>query len=207
LKPWARVSAAGSFNFVITVFDSRGFVGAQTYTLSIEPIAISPPGLPSAMVGVLYSQRLAASGGVGPYIFLDVSFLPPAGLTLSRDGLLSGTPANDGSFSLDVQVIDSRGFSSRQSYLVEIVEPLAINSPMLPDGAVGSSYNAIIAISGGSFPYSFAVTDGALPPDLELAGSGELSGTPTAAGVYSFTVTVTDGGGRTASQQYTVVIN
>jgi hypothetical protein len=121
--------------------------------------------------------------------------------------LIYGTPTGEGFFSLDVLAIDSRGFTARQPYALEIVQPLVISSPTLPDGTVGSSYNAIIGASGGSIPYSITVTDGALPPGLELANSGELSGTPTIVGVYSFTVTVTDGGGRTAAQQLTVVIN
>jgi hypothetical protein len=61
--------------------------------------------------------------------------------------------------------------------------------------------------SGGSPPYSFAVTDGALPPGLTLSDSGEISGTPTISGGYSFTIAVTDAGGRTVSRAYSVIIN
>lgn len=200
-------TAAGSFNFIISVMDSRGFSGIQFYNLSIAPMTINPPGLPSAVVGVPYNQRLTASGGVEPIVFLNLSLELPPGLTLSRDGLLSGTPTTEGFFSMDVLAIDSRGFNTRQPYALEVVQPLVMSPSTLPEGTVGSSYNANLSASGGSFPYSFTVTDGALPAGLELAGSGEVSGTPTAAGFYSFTATVTDGGGRTASQQYTVIIN
>jgi hypothetical protein len=200
-------TAGGSFDFVVTAFDARGFAGGQLYNLSIAPFTISPATLPGAIVGTPYSQQLTANGGVEPYIFLDVSMFSPPGLTLSRDGLLSGTPTGEGFFGIDMLVVDSRGFRTRQSYFLEIIQPLTISTPALPDGMVGASYNATIGAFGGSFPYNFTLTDGAVPPGLELANSGELSGTPTIAGVYSFTVTVTDGGGRTAFQEYTVIIN
>jgi hypothetical protein len=200
-------TAGGSFFFTITAIDTRGFAVGQSYTLTIAPITLSPAALPSGEIGTPYSQRLTASGGVEPYIFLEVFGTTPPGLTLSRDGLLSGTPTSPGFFFVDVLAIDSRGFNTRQPYLLEIVQPLAIGPSTLPDGTVGSSYNALLTASGGSFPYSFAITDGALPPGLALSDSGEISGAPTVAGVYSFTATLTDVGGRTASLQYTVAIN
>jgi hypothetical protein len=46
--------------------------------------------------------------------------------------------------------------------------------------------------SGGTAPYTYTVTPGTLPPGLSLSSSGVLSGTPTTAGTYSFTVTVKD---------------
>jgi len=63
----------------------------------------------------------------------------------------------------------------------------------LPAGTVNQSYNAVLAVSGGSSPYQFSVKTGVLPPGISLnAATGAFSGTPTTAGNFSFEVIVTD---------------
>jgi hypothetical protein len=64
------------------------------------------------------------------------------------------------------------------------------------------------APGGAGGPYTLAVTPGALPAGLSLDGTaGTLSGTPTAPGVYTYTVTATDSAGYSASQSYTLTID
>lgn len=69
---------------------------------------------------------------------------------------------------------------------------LAITTSTLPGATVGDAYAAQLAASGGTPPYTWAVTGGALPNGLGLLSSGELTGTATTAGTASFTVQVTD---------------
>ena len=70
--------------------------------------------------------------------------------------------------------------------------PIAI-SAQLPTATVGASYSAVLAVSGGSAPYSFAVRSGTLPPGLHLsATSGTISGMPNRTGSFSFMVSVAD---------------
>ena len=61
----------------------------------------------------------------------------------------------------------------------------------LPGGLVGTRYQYQFA-SGGVPPYTFRLTQGSLPPGMGLGFTGMLSGTPTLAGTYSFTVQVCD---------------
>jgi Putative Ig domain len=78
----------------------------------------------------------------------------------------------------------------------------------LPDGTVGTAYNQTITASGGTAPYTFAVTSGALPDGLTLdSNTGVISGSPTVANTFNFTITATDSVGCTGSQAYTVIIN
>jgi hypothetical protein len=89
--------------------------------------------------------------------------------------------------------------------------PVAVSaSPAPPAGVVTNPYAGFsFSASGGSPPFTWAITSGALPGGLTLASDGTLSGTPTAVGPFAFTVTATDSAQTpgTGSQPFTVTIN
>ena len=65
--------------------------------------------------------------------------------------------------------------------------------PRLPNGVVNVAYTATLTASGGTSPYTWSIAGGSLPSGLTLnAGSGAITGTPTATGTFSFTVQVRD---------------
>lgn len=69
---------------------------------------------------------------------------------------------------------------------------LSITNTSLPNGAVGAAYSENLSASGRVPPYDWSVTGGNLPNGLSLDRSGRLSGSPTAPGVFAFTVQVAD---------------
>ncbi len=77
-----------------------------------------------------------------------------------------------------------------------------------PDGgSVSSSYSYEITATGGTEPYTFSAPDPSkLPPGLSLGADGKITGTPTAAGTYTFDVTVTDAAGLTDTASFTITI-
>lgn len=78
---------------------------------------------------------------------------------------------------------------------------------VLKQGTLGVSYSETISAQGGTSPYSFAVTSGALPTGTSLnSSSGVISGTPSATGTFSFTITVTDANGYSGSQGFSIAI-
>ena len=85
-----------------------------------------------------------------------------------------------------------------------------ITTPSLPNGAVGSSYNATLAATGGTLPYAWSVASGNLTAGLTLSQTGIISGTPDAgtAGDYTFAVKVTDNAtpSKSDTEQYTITI-
>jgi hypothetical protein len=89
--------------------------------------------------------------------------------------------------------------------------PLAIVTATLPNGTLQSTYNSTLQASGGTTPYTWSVTVGALPTGLTLnAATGQISGVPTTSGTSAFTVTVTDSATptpQTKSKQFSILVN
>jgi len=90
---------------------------------------------------------------------------------------------------------DAIGANTNQGAAYVFVCPacptIALTPDSLPGGVIGNPYSQTVTASGAAGPYQFSLSDGALPPGLSLAQNGLLSGTPTAAGTYRFTITAT----------------
>src|SRR5262245_4818152 len=84
---------------------------------------------------------------------------------------------------------------------------IVLSPPTLPRALEQTAYGATVTASGGSAPYTFAITAGALPAGITLSAGGVLSGTAPAPGSSSFTVTATDTGACTGSRDYTLVVD
>jgi hypothetical protein len=68
-----------------------------------------------------------------------------------------------------------------------------IDTTALPNGTVGLNYRATLRASGGTLPYTWTISEGSLPPGLNLAQpTGVISGVPTKEGAFTFTVKATD---------------
>ncbi len=86
------------------------------------------------------------------------------------------------------------------------LQPLAITATPLPNGTTGTAYNSTLAATGGAPPYTWALASGALPTGLNLGAGGVISGSPTAAGTFTFTARVTDSIGGTATAVLTITV-
>jgi hypothetical protein len=202
--------SSGAFTFTLQVTDSASATATKQFTLNISTgLAIAtPPTLPSGSVGVPYSVTLTAAGGTGPYLWLVTSGSLPSGLTLgSATGLISGTPVSAGTVTFAVSVTDSTSLRTTQQFNLTIGSGLVITTPpQLPAGATGSTYSQTLSATGGTAPYTWVVTKGALPKGLTLSTTGGINGKPTVNGASTFTVQVTDKTGATATQQFSLTI-
>jgi autotransporter-associated beta strand protein len=198
----------------ITVTASNGVTAtsatpSQTFTLSaITPVSVTTGNLPSAITGSSYSQTLAATGGSSPYTWVLTSGTLPAGMGFSSTGTISGIPLSAGTTSLSFTVTDSVGAVASKNLSLTVSNPasLAVVTPSLPGGMVATSYSQSLTAVSGSGSYAWALASGALPTGLSLSSSGTLSGNPSAAGVFSFTLRVTDSASATATRSYFIEI-
>jgi hypothetical protein len=145
---------------------------------------------------------LSATGGLPPYTWAAASgSLPPPGLNLNTSGMLVGTPTTPGTYNIDVTVSDSASPPAQASANYKIViappPPPVINAvPLLPIGTQGSPYVGFtFTATGGGPPLTWSET-GALPQGMSFSPAGVLSGTPSAAGSSSITVTTQDAFGQ-----------
>ncbi|MGB9031388.1 MAG: putative Ig domain-containing protein, partial [Acidobacteriaceae bacterium] len=93
-------------------------------------------------------------------------------------------------------------------YTLAVSAPTITISPTtLPAAAIAVAYNQSVSATGGTGPYTYSVTTGALPAGLALSTAGAITGTPTAGGSFSFTVTAKDSGSFTGTQNYTLTVN
>ena len=87
---------------------------------------------------------------------------------------------------------------------------LTITTASLPGGTVNQAYSQPVTATGGTTPYGWSVVSGSLPPGLSLSPTGTpsatISGTPTTAGSYNFTVQVTDAVSATDTQALSITV-
>lgn len=201
----ASVLAGTTYFYAVTSFDASAVESIFTNEITAAipanppgPVAITTSQLPNGTAGVVYLATLTATDGVPPYVWSATGL--PSGLVVFGQ-TIAGTPLATGAFSVDLLVTGGTTAMKTLPLQVAAPPPLAITTTSLPSGTVGQLYAPIqIVASGGVAPYQF-VGNG-LPPGLAISAGGSISGTPTAAGSYSSTITVTDSMNATVQRGY-----
>jgi hypothetical protein len=215
---------AGSFQFYLTVkYDKEGCAKPQSDDLFIIPINPGVPrlvigpeqsGVPISTVGTPFSLQMTASvPDAKTWSIVEGSGTLPPGIQIgATDGVISGTPTTAGTYTFTVRAQIDAQRTDTKTLAIVVRDPISIAAPALDSttadalpSEVGVRFSTVLAATGGAGTYTWALA-GSLPPGVVFGTVGDITGRPTAAGTYRFTVTATDTEGRTGTYNGVVTV-
>ncbi|WP_181257055.1 IPT/TIG domain-containing protein [Pseudaminobacter soli (ex Li et al. 2025)] len=203
-------TATGNASFMLQATDRYGYSVAATYSIDIgaaAPTVISlRPNSGSTAGGTTVTLMGSDLAGATAVSFGGT---PATSFTVIGNALITATTPAHAAGKVDVVVTTPGGTVTMVTAYTYTVPALALSpaSGALTSGTTGVAYAGVtISASGGTAPYSYAVTSGSLPAGLALGSAGDISGTPTTTESARFTVTVTDANGTAGSASYTLAV-
>ena len=189
-------TAVESLQFTVR---ATNLVGSSNriYNLAIEapagaPVFITASPLPNGVVGLPYVLQIGVSNY--PTSMGLAAGALPVGLGVSGTGLITGMPVQVETADFTLFASNMVGVSNQVYTLQVYGPPEFVTTSPLPDGSLGVPYSQQIQATGDA---TYGVSAGALPDGLTLADDGWLTGTPTNAGAFNFTVEAVNAYGAT----------
>jgi hypothetical protein len=172
-------------------------IGTALTTASGSSVSVINGGNSCNHVG--WQVGSSATLGTGTLFAGDILALQS--ITLTTGANTSGKLlARNGAVTLDTNNVNTCG-------ALAACPIITVNPATLPNGTLGTPYNAVVSASGGTAPFTFVVSNGALPTGLVLdPNTGAISGTPTVAAAFDFTITAIDANGCLGNRPYTIAI-
>lgn len=203
-------------NNLVTLTVTDGNSGTATANFTVNVTANTPPVLTYTNQSVAAGGALNVAAATGPSDNGTVSTIVVQNqgtytgtISVNPSGQVSLSNAKPGGVhTITIRATDNCGAITDATFMLTVnCQMITLNPSSLPNGTVGTSYNQTITASGGTAPYNFNTSAGALPAGLMLSAGGVLSGSPTAGGTFNFTVQATDANGCTGTRVYAVTIN
>jgi PKD repeat protein len=194
-------SAAGTFNFTMTA-DNGTYTVDQAFSITIYPATVFAASAPDGAVGAYYSWYNIATGTPNPTLTLKTGSLP-TGLSLNGPGgAITGIPTVGGAYTFTLTATNAGGTVDQQ-FTINIYLLPAFTGSDPTSGVVDSAYSYTFTASGTPTP-TITKKSGSFPTGLTLT-NGVLSGTPSAAGTFTFVMTATNTSGST-DKEFTIII-
>lgn len=190
----ATPAGGGSDRFVVFDDNSDRITVRVAIAAPGSALALGPETLPAFRAGAAMRLRLKASGGKAPYRFEVIDGGWPAGLAMTDEGVVSGTPTARGPFRASLRVTDADGATAERSFSGESAPAKIALVPGRATANTGQPFRQTLHGRGGVPPYRFALEPGGqLPPGITLGEDGVLQGlTAAPRGDYPLRIRVTD---------------
>ncbi|MGV1909782.1 putative Ig domain-containing protein [Agrobacterium vitis] len=205
-------SAAGTSNFTVKVTDAYGATITASYSITINAAAPIANALTATVTANSSDNVLAPSitGGAATAVTIASSPSHGAATVSGTNFIYTPTAGYSGSDSFTYTATNATGTSSPATVIITVTAPAFTLSPAsgtLTAATVGTAYSETVTASGGTSPYTYAVTSGTLPAGMSLnTSTGVISGTPTTAANTSFTITATDANSASGSASYSLAV-
>ena len=198
-------TAAGTITSTISATNASG-TGFAGLTITVAAAGgsaptITSPTTASATAGTAFSYQITASGS--PTSFA-ASGLTGTGLSVNSAGLISGTPSAAGTITSTISATNANGTGSATLTITVGAAGAAptVTSPTTASATAGTAFSYQITASGS--PTSFAAS-GLTGTGLSVNSAGLISGTPSAAGTITSTISATNANG-TGSATLTISV-
>jgi hypothetical protein len=223
-----RPTTAGTYEFYLELSDENPpsqpwcipKTAERQFRISIDPgLSISKDPRPVGTVGVPYSNTIVASLISSPdstqaasnLTWSVISGALPTGINLgASDGVLSGTPTTEGSYTFTVKATDGPRSDTETFTIVVrtpvLIAPIGLHQWGLHGSEIGIPISTKLTATGGTGTFTWTLSAGSLPTGLVLGADGTIAGKPKIAGKFPFTVQVADSEGRTATVSTTLTV-
>jgi hypothetical protein len=208
----ATTSSDSGAQFTVVVSNAAGSATSSAAVLTVNAAALAPS------ITVQPANQTVTAGQTATFFVAATGTAPLAYQWKKNSVAINGanassytTPAtassdNGAQFTVVVSNAAGSATSSGATLTVNAASTLQITTSQLSGGFVAGGYSATLAATGGSAPYSWSLASGSLPNGLTLSSAGVVSGTPSLAGSFSFSVQVKDASSATASRNFSINI-
>jgi heme exporter protein D len=152
-------TTSGPANVTVTATDTSGIPGTASFKIFTGVIVASVSSHTDTTGSPITGVTVHASGGTVPYTW-TVTGLPP-GLSLNTaTGTITGTPTNDGAYTVQITATDTTGTTGTASFTWTIQAVLAVADPGTQQATTGSPTNVTLTATGGTSPYTWTALPG-----------------------------------------------
>ena len=209
---------SGVFTFTVRLVDSAGEVATKVETLTINagPTITTNPLSYKIYKDVSTSVSNTLTIGTGSIANAGWTATGlPAGLSINAaTGAITGTPTTTGSYTATIRATDVNGLFDEETLTFTVaLKPIITTNTPLANAVINVAITPIAqtkTVGAASIPATgaWSIVNGALPTGLSFnVNTGEITGTPTQSGTFTFTVKLIDSADEWASKVETITVN